>query len=58
MTDTERPVCGCPEPCACYGEGYAAGKGKAYFEIEMVPQDDNHAAGCGFQPCLIKSACL
>ena len=22
MTDTARPVCDCPEPCACYAEGY------------------------------------
>ena len=25
MTDTERFLCACPEPCACYAEGYAAG---------------------------------
>ena len=31
MTDTERPVSDCPEPCACYVEGYAVGKDKAYF---------------------------
>ena len=29
MTDTDRPLCDCPEPCACY----AAGKDKAYFEV-------------------------
>ena len=33
MTDPEYPVCDCPEPCACYAEGYAAGKDKAYFEV-------------------------
>ena len=27
MTDTDRPLCDCPEPCACYAEGYAAGSG-------------------------------
>ena len=27
MTDTDRPLCNCPEPCACYAEGYAAGSG-------------------------------
>ena len=26
-------VCDCPEPCACYAEGYAQGKDKAYFEM-------------------------
>ena len=29
----EHPLCHCPEPCACYAEGYAAGKDKAYFEV-------------------------
>ena len=51
MTDRDRPLCDCPEPCACYAEGYAAGKDKAYFEIEMALQDDTHAAGCGCRPC-------
>ncbi len=36
MTDINRPVCDCPEPCACYAEGYAAGKDKAFFEMEMA----------------------
>ncbi len=27
MTDTGRSLCDCPEPCACYAEGYAAGSG-------------------------------
>ena len=26
-------VCDCPEPCACFAEGYAQGKDKAYFEM-------------------------
>ena len=54
MTDQERPLCDCPEPCGCYAEGHAAGKDKAYFEIEMALQDDTHAAGCGCRPCRIK----
>ena len=58
MTNEERPLCDCPEPCGCYAEGYAAGKDKAYFEIEMALQDDTHASSCGCQPCLIKRACL
>ena len=33
MTDSERSLCDCPEPCGCYAEGYAAGKDKAYFEV-------------------------
>ena len=58
MTDTARPLCDCPEPCGCYAEGYAAGKDKAYFEIEMALQDDTHAVGCGCQPCRIKRGVL
>ena len=58
MTDTERPICDCPEPCGCYAEGYAAGKDKAYFEIEMALQDDTHATACGCYPCRIKRAVL
>ena len=58
MTDKERPLCDCPEPCDCYAEGYAAGKDKAFFEMEMALQDDTHAAGCGCQPCRVKWACL
>ena len=27
MTDTDRSLCDCPEPCACYAKGYAAGSG-------------------------------
>ena len=58
MTVEDRPLCDCPEPCACYAEGYAAGKDKAYFEIEMSLRDDAHAADCGYQPCQVKRACI
>lgn len=50
MIDTNRPVCDCPEPCACYAEGYALGKDKAHFEIRTV-LDSNHTASCGCEPC-------
>ena len=50
MTEGARPVCDCPEPCACYTEGYSHGKDKAHFEIRAV-LDSNHAAGCGCEPC-------
>ena len=33
MTEAERPLCDCAETSACYAEGYAAGKDKAYFEV-------------------------
>lgn len=50
MTDNTLPVCDCPEPCACYAEGYAHGKDKAHFEARVV-LDSNHAPGCGCEPC-------
>ena len=54
----EASHCDCPDPCACYAGGSAAGKDKAYFEIEMALQDDTHAVGCGCQPCRIKQTVL
>ena len=50
MTDSARPVCDCPEPCACYAEGSVQGKEKAHFEIRAV-LDSNHSASCGCEPC-------
>ena len=48
------PVCHCPEPCACYAEGYARGKDKAYFEMaNWLPE--GHGAGCSCEPCLTAS---
>ena len=43
-------VCDCPEPCACYSEGYTQGKEKAYFEINNFDWT-NHAKGCGCKGC-------
>ena len=45
MTDSARPLCDCPEPCACYAEGYAAGKDKAYFEVLASLDGPPHAGG-------------
>ena len=50
MTESTRSVCDCPEPCACYAEGYAHGKDKAHFEVRAV-LDSNHASSCGCEPC-------
>ena len=58
MNNKEGRLCDCPEPCGCYAECYAAGKGKAFFEMEIALQDNTHAAGCGCQPCQIKRDCL
>ena len=51
MTDSDRPVCDCPEPCGCYAEGYAHGKDKAHFEVRTV-LDSDHADSCGCEPCI------
>ena len=58
MTGSFRPVCDCPSPCACYAEGYAADKDKAYFEVLASLECPPHAEGCGCQPCQVKRACL
>ena len=42
-------VCDCPEPCGCYGEGYAQGRDKAYFEMNNFDWTQ-HAKGCSFEP--------
>ena len=46
MTSGPRPLCDCPEPCACYAEGYAAGKDKAYFEVIASLDGPPHAGDC------------
>ena len=45
MTDAERPLCDCPEPCACYAEGYAAVKDKEYFEVIVSLEGPPHTEG-------------
>ena len=55
---TERPVSDCPEPFACYVEGYAVGKDKAYFETIASLDCPPHAEGCACQPCQVKRARL
>ena len=50
MNGEDRPVCDCPEPCACYAEGYALGKEKAHFEIRAV-LNSSHDVDCLCEPC-------
>ena len=51
MTATERPLCDCPEPCACYAEGYAAfATIKAYLDVIASLEGPPHARGCAGQP--------
>jgi hypothetical protein len=42
--------CDCEEACGCYVEGYAAGKDKAFFEIQSVP-GSGHEVDCPCNPC-------
>ena len=58
MTDTDRPLCDCPEPCGCYAGGYAAGKDRAYFEVISNLEGPPHAKDCACPPCQVKRACL
>ena len=58
MTGSARSLCDCPESCACYAEGYAAGKDKAYFEVIASLEGPPHAGECACQPCQVKWACL
>ena len=58
MTDAERSLCDCPEPCGCYAEGCAAGKDKAYFEVITSLEGPPHAEGCACQSCQVKQACV
>ena len=58
MTDSASPLCDCPKPCACYAEGYAAGKDKAYFEVLASLDGPPHAGECACQPCQVERACL
>lgn len=44
-------VCEHEEACGCWGNGYAAGKDKAHFEVRNV-LDGSHAGGCGCEPCI------
>ena len=37
--------------CDAYGDGYARGKEKAYFEVRAVLDGLDHARGCGCEPC-------
>lgn len=40
----------CPQ-CTAFEDGYARGKAKARFELEVW--DGSHAPGCGCEPCRI-----
>ena len=51
--------CDCPSgACGCYGEGYAAGKDKAHFEVRALAEGPPHGSGCGCEPCITIGAVL
>ena len=58
MTGQDRPVCDCPEPCACYAEGYAQGRDKAYLEMLASLVGPVHPMDCSCRPCQVKTACI
>ena len=58
MTGSARPVCDCPEPCACYAEDYSQGKNKAYFEMLASLEGPVHTVDCACWSCQVKTACM
>ena len=44
--------------CGCYGEGYAAGEDKAYFEVRALAEGREHGPGCECAPCLTVRALI
>ena len=51
MAARQRPVCDCPEPCACYAGEFVAGKEEAYSEVITSLEGSPHAKECACQPC-------
>ena len=45
----------CPE-CDAYGDGYIAGKTKAFSEVSAAVLHGGHAPDCGCQPCRVVAA--
>ena len=44
--------------CGCYGEGYAAGKDKAHFEVRALAEGREHGPGCECGPCQTSRALI
>ena len=55
---SDSPCAGPGGACGCYGEGYAAGKDKAHFEVRVLAEGPPHGSGCGCEPCLTIGAVL
>ena len=50
----QNPVCAL---CDAYGDGYSAGKEKAYFEVRNW-HPKQHAPSCGCNPCMAARSVL
>ena len=44
--------------CGCYGEGYAAGKDKAHFEVRALAEGREHGPGGECAPCQTSRALI
>jgi hypothetical protein len=53
MTDEERPVCDCPEPCGCHAEGYAQGKAKGNVACWVSDKKEKDRSKTGPMPSII-----
>ena len=55
---SDSPCAGPGGACGCYGEGYAAGKDKAHFEVRALAEGPPHGSGCGCESCRTIGAVL
>ena len=59
--DFTHDYAGCRDPicalCEAYGDGYTAGKEKAYFEVRTWHPKE-HAPSCGCNPCMAARSVL
>ena len=55
---SDSPCAGPGGACGCYGEGYAAGKDKAHFEVRALAEGREHGPGCECGPCQTSRALI
>ena len=55
---SDSPCAGPGGACGCYGEGYAAGKDKAHFEVRALAEAQPHGRGCDCGPCQTSRALI
>ena len=49
---SDSPCAGPGGACGCYGEGYAAGKDKAHFEVRALAEGPPHGSGAAAIPAV------